>query len=127
MKTLTLKVLPDALSVCRLPAEAPVPAVESAGSFFSLTRTSDEWSVVVASAHVRPEWECESGWRCLKLIGTFDFGLTGILAALAGPLAVAGIPIYPLATWSTDYLLVREGDLEHACRVLEQVGHRVLR
>ena len=125
MRRLTLKILPDALSVCRLPADMPPPAVEPAGNFFSLTRTADEWSMVVSSAHVNPEWEAEPGWRCLELLGTFDFSLTGIMSALAGPLATAGISIFPMATWSTDFLLVREEDLDDACRVLERAGHSI--
>ena len=127
MRNLKLKILPDALSVCRLPAEADPPDLVPAGSFFSLTRTTDEWSMVVASDHVRPGWETEPGWRCLELIGPFDFSLTGIMSALAGPLATAGISIFPMATWSTDYLLVREADLEDACRVLERAGHFIQR
>ena len=127
MRALTLKILPDELTVCRLPADAPAPALEPAGNFFSLTRTADEWSMVVSSAHVDPDWEAEPGWRCLELVGTFDFSLTGIMSALAGPLATAGISIFPMATWSTDYMLVREGDLEDACRVLIRAGHFIQR
>lgn len=127
MKTLTLKILPDELSVCRLPSDAPPPALEPEGNFFSLTRTTDEWSLVVSSAHVDPGWEAEPGWRCLELLGTFDFSLTGIMSALAGPLATAGISIFPMATWSTDYLLVRAGDLDAACQVLQRAGHLVTR
>ncbi len=127
MRRLTLKILPDQLSVCRLPADEPAPGMEPAGNFFSLTRTSEEWSMVVSSAHVDPAWEAEPGWRCLELLGTFDFSLTGIMSALAGPLATAGISIFPMATWSTDFLLVREGDLGDACRVLERAGHQIER
>jgi len=127
MRTLTLKILPDKLSVCRLPADADPPRIEPAGNFFSMTRTADEWSMVVSSAHVQPAWEAEPGWRCLELVGTFDFSLTGIMSALAGPLATAGISIFPMATWSTDYLLVRDGDLDEASLVLQRAGHHVTR
>ncbi|MBD3869003.1 MAG: ACT domain-containing protein [Acidobacteria bacterium] len=127
MRRLTLKILPDKLSVCRLPADQPAPTLEPAGSFFSMTRTADEWSMVVPSAHVQPGWEAEPGWRCLELVGTFDFSLTGIMSALAGPLATAGISIFPMATWSTDFLLVRDGDLDEACLVLQRAGHHITR
>ena len=127
MRRLTLKILPDELSVCRLAADADPPMVEPAGNFFSMTRTADEWSMVVSSAHVQPDWEAEPGWRCLELVGTFDFSLTGIMSALAGPLATAGISIFPMATWSTDFLLVRDGDLDEASLVLQRAGHHVTR
>ena len=127
MRRLTLKILSDKLSVCRLPADADPPGIEPAGNFFSMTRTADEWSMVVSSDHVDPEWETEPGWRCLELVGTFDFSLTGIMSALAGPLATAGISIFPMATWSTDFLLVRDGDLDEACLVLQRAGHHITR
>ena len=53
------------------------------------------------------------------------FSLTGILLAVAGPLADAGISIFAISTFDTDYLLVKTGDLEEAVSGLKAVGHRV--
>jgi hypothetical protein len=41
------------------------------------------------------------------------------------PIAEAGISILALATYATDYLLVRESDLEHAIEALQAAGHTV--
>ena len=65
------------------------------------------------------------GWRCFKVEGPLDLALTGVIAALAAPLAVAGISIFPIATYDTDYLLVRAEDLERATEALTQHGHRI--
>jgi hypothetical protein len=67
----------------------------------------------------------ESGWRCLKVRGPLDFGLTGILAALTSALAAASIPIFALSTYDTDYLMIKTDTLERAIEALRGAGHRV--
>jgi hypothetical protein len=59
--------------------------------------------------------------------GTLDFGLTGILAALATPLAEAGVSIFAISTFNTDYVLVMGRDLDRAISALTAVGHKVSR
>jgi hypothetical protein len=54
-----------------------------------------------------------------------DFGLTGILAAIATPLAAAEIPIFAISTYDTDYVLVRTASLAAAIAVLRQHDHTV--
>jgi len=54
-----------------------------------------------------------------------DFSLTGIIASLATPLAQAGISIFVVSTYDTDYLLIKEKDLERAVWILSQEGHQV--
>ena len=67
----------------------------------------------------------EGGWRALRVAGLLDFGLTGVLASLVGPLADAGVPVFALGTFDTDWLLVRAGDLERALDALRAAGHRL--
>jgi hypothetical protein len=52
-----------------------------------------------------------------------DLSLIGILAALAVPLAEARIPLFAVSTYDTDYLLVKEADVERAVEVLLRAGH----
>jgi len=122
---LTLSVLSERLAVCRLGPGSGVPAWAMKGAFFSITRTADELSIVCSEGDVPPGVTCERCWRALKLEGPFDFAATGILVAVAGPLAEAGISLLPIGTYDTDYVLVREGELERAVAVLVEWGHRV--
>jgi len=110
-----LEVLPGLFSVCRLAADAPVPS-----SFFSLTRTAEELSVVCAAGSEPSGGRVESGWSCLRVAGTLDFALTGILASIASPLAREGVSIFALSTFDTDYVLVRE--IEKAREALRSAG-----
>lgn len=124
MKTLSLALLPDLLAVCRLDPDSPLPAATSAG-FWSVTRTADEISVILPEDQVQPGWKVEPGWRAFHVAGPLDFGLTGVLASLAQPLADAGIPVFVLSTFDTDYLLVKEVRLERATQTLFKAGHTV--
>jgi uncharacterized protein len=122
---LRLSLLPDTLAVCRLPADAPVPPWAWTGEPASVTRTRDELSVVCRADAVPGGVPCEAGWRCLRVQGPLDFGLTGILAALTAPLAAAGIPVFAVCTYDTDCVMVKAENLERAVEALRAAEHRV--
>ncbi|HEX9068263.1 MAG TPA: ACT domain-containing protein [Ktedonobacterales bacterium] len=122
---LRLAVLPDLYAVCRLDASAAVPDWTQVGAFTSVTRTPQELSIVCQSASVPTEVTALRDWRCLRVEGPLDFALTGVMAALASPLAEAGVSIFTLATYDTDYLLVRAAQLAQAIAALVAAGHTV--
>jgi len=124
---LTLQLIPGEFAVCRLPAAEPVPAWAGSGIFSSVTRTADELSIMCPADQVPAGIRHESGWRLLKLQGPFPFTETGILAAVLAPLAAARIGILATATFDTDYVFVKSGRLEKACRVLAAAGHAIRR
>jgi hypothetical protein len=126
MPPLRLATLTDPLAVCRLAADDPFPAWLPASGFVSITRTADELSVVCAQDAVPAGVRCEPGWRALAVAGPLDFGLTGILASLTAPLAEAGISIFAISTFDTDYVLVKAERLDDAAEVLRRAGHDLL-
>jgi len=111
--------------ICRLGAEEEIPEWGS-GSFVTVSRTSDELSVVCDFERVPDEVSAEGPFLLLRVAGSLDLGLVGILASLAGPLAAAEVPIFAISTFDTDYLLVRESDRERAEAALGASGHRFL-
>lgn len=124
---LTLSILPETFAVSRLDAGAPVPAWATGGRLSSVTRTRDELSIVSVESRVPEGVASERGWRCLKVEGVLDFSLVGILASLASPLAKAGVSIFTVSTYDTDYVLVKSASLERAASVLEAGGHTILK
>jgi hypothetical protein len=122
---LTLAPVAGAYAVCRLEPDAPRPAWAAGGLFTSITRTADEVSVVCEQSAVPPGVQSEPGWRCLRVAGTLDFAQVGVLAGLVDPLAAAVVSVFVVSTFHTDYLLVKEGDLQRALAVLRQHGHTV--
>lgn len=114
-----LELLKSEFAIARLEATAPV--LEWArGEFVSVTRTAEELSIVCEAGV-----EGRRGFRCLKVEGPLDFSLTGVLASLANPLARAGVPIFAISTFETDYILLEEAHLDRAITALEQDGHSV--
>jgi uncharacterized protein len=91
-------------AVWRLDRAASVPDWAQDTELCSITRTADELSVVWPDGAVPEDVVAQGRWRCLRVAGPLDFGLTGIAAALTTPLAAAGIPVMIIATYDTDYL-----------------------
>jgi len=122
---LTLSVLPDSFTVCRLAPDAPLPEWAIAADFYSITRTPDELSIVCRASQAPPTVQVERGWRCLKVHGPLAFSMTGVMASLAAPLADAAISIFVFSTYDTDYLMVKEQNLERAIHSLSAAGHMI--
>jgi hypothetical protein len=125
---LRLELLPGRYAVVRLDEDAPLPAwAFAAPGLAAVVRRRGELSVVCVEDAVPAGAWAEPGWRALEVVGPLDFTLTGVLAALAAPLADAGVSIFALATYDTDVLLVRDARLEAAIGALQGAGHVVSR
>jgi hypothetical protein len=126
MAQLTLIVVDGIFAVARLEPDAPIPPWATADAFFSITRSADELSVVCPQEAVPEGVKCERGWRCLRVAGKMPFTVVGVLASLTAPLADAGISVFAISTFDTDYLLVKETQLPAALAALRRAGHIVL-
>ena len=122
---LPLVILPDKLAVCRLAVEASFPEWARPGDLLAFIRSRDELTVVCVERLVPPEVVAERAWRALQVQGPLDFALVGVLAAITAPLAAAGVSIFALSTYDTDYVLVKEDALERAVQALSQAGFLV--
>ena len=125
-RKLTLSVLGDSYAICKLSPGERVPDRVESGEFWSVTKTREELSIVCAEADIPEAVRSDKGWRCLKVHGPLDFSLTGVLVSLALPLAEAGVSVFVISTYDTDYLLVKEERLDLALAVLAESGHGVL-
>ena len=123
--SLHLSVLDGRLAVCRLDPRAQIPAWATGAPFFSVTRTPDELSIVCPEERVPAGVTCERGWRAFKFEGPFEFGMMGVLASVAAPLAQSEVSILAIATYDTDYVLVEESQLVLAMQALRERGHEV--
>ena len=125
MQKLTLTIMTDRFAVCRLEPDAALPDDMAGLPFWSITRTPEELSIVAPEDAVPAGCPVETGWWALKVEDPLDFSLTGILASLSGPLAEAGISLFAISTYDTDYILVKEENLQASCDVLRREGHRI--
>ena len=122
---LTLAILDGEFAVCQLSPTSGLPAWAYGGTFWSITRTLDEVSIVCPASSVPGAIKAERGWRVLRVVGTQEFALVGVLASLVDPLARAGISLFALATYDTDYLLIKAESLPQAMAALQAAGHAV--
>lgn len=122
---LTLRVLPASYAIWQLPCDAPLPAWPD-GAFVCVIRTASELSGVCASNMTPAGAVVDDGWRCLQFMGAFDLTLTGIMVRVAQPLATAGVPIFTLATYNTDYILVPSSRYAEAVVALTAAGHQIV-
>ena len=124
---LTLSLLggpdPTEFAVAQWPPSARLPTELLTGSLFSLTRSADELSLVCEARLLPQNTTHAAGWAAFKLHGPFDFGLTGILAAVLSPLRDAGVGIFAVSTFDTDYVLVKREQLAQAQAALQAAGH----
>ncbi|MFC1789688.1 ACT domain-containing protein [Patescibacteria group bacterium] len=115
---LKLSILPEKLGVCHLGKNSPIPDWAKDVSFCSITRTSNELSVVCPQDKIPADIMTEKDWKAFKVDGPLGFVLTGIVASLATPLAEAEISIFYISTYETDYLLVEEKNLAKTKEIL---------
>lgn len=103
-----------------MPVKLPEP-----GAFSLLVQAVEETTLVCPLYQAPPGAETDAGWRCFRIMQSFDFGVPGILASVLKPLAKAGIGIFATSTFSTDYVLVKEQDADRAMQALRAAGHRI--
>ncbi len=112
-------------AICRFGAKALVPSWVDHGGFWSVSRTADELSIVCEEDLTPSGMRAERGFSCLKVLGPFDLSEVGVLAALTTPLAAAGISMFAISTFDTDYIFVEEKILPDAIDALREAGHVV--
>ena len=123
---LPLRVLAAPLALCRLPASDAIPEWTAlARTFLTISRTPTELSIITDESAVPADVDAQRGYRALRVEGPLPLDLIGVFAAIASPLAAAKVPIFPIATYDTDYVLVADSHFERAVRALEAAGHSI--
>jgi uncharacterized protein len=118
-------VLAGQYAICKLAPGSPLPqwTPQKKDQFCSVTRTSEELSIVCLEGCVPPEVNASRGWVGIRLIGPFAFSEIGVLSSFLDPLAEQGIGIFAISTFDTDYVLIEARFREKACEVLRAAGH----
>jgi hypothetical protein len=123
MAVLQLIVHREAYALTKLSAGAPAPEL-AGGRFAGISRLRDETTIVCERAFA-PGGETQTGYRLIEIRGEFALDSVGVVAAVAGPLAAAGIGLFAFSVWSTDAFLIQDGDVARAIEALTAAGHGV--
>lgn len=127
MEKLKIRLLQGIYAVCQISNREKVPSWVEEKGFFSVTKTEDEISIVMLQEKISKDMKVEKDWRILKVEGTLDFSLIGILAKISSVLAENQISIFVISTFNTDYILVKEEKIEKAMAVLNLEGYEIKR
>ncbi len=115
-------VLSARFAICQLKQDEPLPTWVYQSSFYSISKTSDELSVICEEQLASKDIKKSVGWRLLKINAELDLSLIGITARFSTALANAGVNLSVIATYNTDYILVEEAKLEIAIHALKNAG-----
>lgn len=123
---LSLKLLKESFAVCRLNKDEIIPDWALNNSFYSIVKTEDELSIVCLEDFVPKNIKQERDWRVLKIQGPLDFSLIGILSNISSILAKEKISIFAISTYDTDYILVKNNEIENAIRALSNENYNII-
>jgi hypothetical protein len=118
-----LQKLKQDFTICKV---NKIERIDFGQDFLFLAKTDDEISLVCESSAVPKDvLVAEVGWKALKIVGVLDFSMVGVLAKISGVLAVAGISIFAVSTYNTDYVLMKDECFEKGIQVLVDSGYTV--
>jgi hypothetical protein len=126
-RSLRIKLKQGTFAVVSLPSSSALPEWALSSTPFSVTRTDDELSCVCHESKVPAGVKAERGWRMLHVDEIIPFSAVGILASIVQPLAAARIPVFAFSTYNTDYVLVKEDQIELAVATLLKDHHTVIK
>jgi hypothetical protein len=122
---LKMRLLADTFAIHSLPSQMAIPPAVLDSEPWFMAQTEDELSIVCKSdVYVQSE-KVETDWACFKVEGPLDFGLEGIIARIADTLAREHIAIFAISTFHTDYILVKNSNVERALKVLKSAGYEL--
>ncbi len=120
-----IKVIDGSFSVCKV---TDFSEVDPSKKFNFISATDEENSLICLTENVPDNFtERIDGWRALKIQGVLDFSLIGILSKILGLLAEAKIGIAAVSTYNTDYIFVKETDLDKAVETLVEANYKIIR
>ena len=119
-----LKILKESLTVCKV---RTIEEIDMSGGIYFIGKTDEELSLVCETSRTPTATLArDDGWRGFRIEGVLDFSLIGILSKLSGILAENKIGIFAVSTFNTDYILVKEENLERAIGALQENGYQVV-
>ena len=125
MKDLIIEPISIGLSVCKVTNYNHVDLSQP----FVFTGSTDQEMSLVCPTELVPNNTInrEDGWRVFRIQGMLEFSLVGILARITKVLASNQIGIFAISTFNTDYILVKEENLDKALTVLKNAGYPIAR
>ncbi len=118
-----IKVLHQDFSVCKVSDYTQTDMNKE----FVFTGKTDEELSLVCPTDIVPQntTDRDDGWRGMRIEGTLDFSLIGILAKISAILADNKIGIFVVSTYNTDYVLTKAENFDKAITLLKENGYEI--
>ncbi len=124
--SMNIVLLPDKYSIYKFENDHALPDWIFSSDFYSITKTKEEISVVAVKTDPDPKGIIfNSDWRILKIAGPMDLSLVGVIAEISAILRIEKVPVFIVSTYDTDYILVKQKDLNTGIKALEEKGHSI--
>lgn len=118
-----IKIILEPFTVCKV---LDYSLVDLNTPFCFIQKTNEENSLVCQTKDVPINTIArEDGWIALKIDGILDFSLIGILSKISTILAEVNISIFALSTFNTDYILIKQEQLDRAIEALKNNGYNL--
>ena len=117
---LEIQTLQSSYAICQLSSASTPPKRPEGAEFWSLSVTAEEMSLVCETKYTPENSKADSGWRMFRVAGAMDLDEVGVLVRILEPLREAGISIFAISTFDTDYVLIREANFEQAIQLLRE-------
>lgn len=127
MKPLKFVILNGSYCIHRLKPGTALPKLLFTSPFYCISQSEDELSVVAPASIKLDAVKTEPGWSVMKVAGPLEFSEVGILADISSTLSKAGVSIFAISTFDTDYILVKDAQLKVAKEALTDAGHKFAR
>ena len=120
---LKLRLLDEKFAISKMPQFAELPSVFAKGEMCFVMRTDEELTIISPEFMAPDNGQQEIGYRCIRIDGQMQSNTTCILISLVKPLTEAGISIFVVSTFSSDYIFLMEEQLVQATQALQHAGH----
>ena len=121
-KKIILSILPEKFAICYFDKNTPIPSWALEEDFFSITKTSDELSIVFPQEKIPGGVFANKNWRAFKLEDIKEYlHVAGIIGFLSQPLADKDVSIFNISTFQTNYILVEEKNFDKAKNILSKI------
>jgi hypothetical protein len=118
-----LKFIKSDFSVCKL---RDLSQLNLSAGFYFVSKTPDEISLVCFTEDVPGNAvKAEHGWKAFRVEGPLDFALVGILARISAILTTAGISLFAVSTYDTDYIMVKADKIDEAREEMLNAGYEI--
>jgi hypothetical protein len=122
-----LEIFKDLFAIYHYENMSEVPEQIESLDFYSFTKTIDEISIVCKQSAIKVSDRpiADTDWKIIKIKGPLSLSITGIIAGITGVLMKINVPVFTISTYNTDYILVKENNLNKAITELKNNGYKI--